>query len=427
MTSQRKPVKTLAQQVRAQLLWVGVGLFFACLVLMLIFAIHATSITVGSLMQLEANSLLRQLKEDPESPLPQGQSLSAYRQWQDIPQTIRDYFGEQPASGEVRELTVEDGEQGMIYLYLLRHADEDLAEIFLLSHHDQAEMAVFAEAFFKSALQQAFWLTVIIFVGLFFLVHWLIRRTAEPMAWLSTWAAALGENPARATAPDSPIEEVNQLAEQLREGIDRIHAYNLREREFLSYASHELRTPLAIIQASLDTLELQQAPPHHAAVQRAQRASATMRRLSSALLWLARESTRPIPKEPVNVGALCDQIIHDHRYLLQGRNITLSTDIASETLAIERELLAIVVANMVRNAFQHSAEGEINLKATAERLSLSNPVAPQDKASTTNHRTNNGLGLQLVQRICDKLGWQLHIEQSPAHICVTVHWCKPLS
>lgn len=53
-----------------------------------------------------------------------------------------------------------------------------------------------------------------------------------------------------------PIEELNQLAGQLRAGVEEIEAVSRREQQFLKHASHELRTPLATLQASLDTLQL---------------------------------------------------------------------------------------------------------------------------------------------------------------------------
>jgi signal transduction histidine kinase len=257
--NRHRPVKTLAQQVRWQLLWLGVGLFFACLLLVTLSTLRSASFTPDNLMRLETDSLLRQITEQPELPLPRGSTLSAYRHWHEIPISLRQHFAGPPAAGEALEaiMVVPGDENSIVYLYLLRQVDDERGEVFILSRYDEAELERVLEFFTKTALGEALWLTVIIFTTLFFLIRWLIRRTTEPLALLDRWAASLSTNPEQSSEVNFPIAELNKIAQQLREGVERIEAYNLREQEFLKYASHELRTPLAIIQASLDTLELQ--------------------------------------------------------------------------------------------------------------------------------------------------------------------------
>ena len=220
-----------------------------------------------------------------------------------------------------------------------------------------------------------------------------------------------------------PIEELNNIAAQLHEGVGRIQAFNQREQQFLKHASHELRTPLAIIQASLDTLNLQSNETSRPAVQRALKASANMRRLSAALLWLARESERPVDKSCIAVRDLCEQIINDHRYLLNNRQIDICSDISVDTLHIESDLFSIVVANLVRNAFMYSANGVIELKVSANGLHIANPVQAEARSEKYNYSPGFGLGLQLVQRICSRLDWQFVFAVEQDFFIVTIAWC----
>jgi signal transduction histidine kinase len=423
--SKRRPVKNLAQQVRLQLLWLGIGLFFACLLLVTVFALRSANFTIDSLMQLEADSLLRQMSERPELPLPMGKSLSAYRRWEEIPASARQHFDGPPVtSGKFQEALVANNKGEVEYYYLLRQADDELGEIFLLSRYDRSEIFRAIEVFAKAAFGQALWLTLIIFTALFFLIRWLIHRTTEPLALLSRWATDLNNNPEQPSAANFPIAELNEIAQQLHEGVERIEAYNLREREFLKYASHELRTPLAIIQASLDTLALQSDTPERPAVGRALRASTNMRLLSSALLWLARESEQPIEKSRVDAGSLCEQIIQDHRYLLENREVEIRTRIDVEALEIESDLLAIVIANLIRNAFQYSVEGVINLEMSKHDFTITNPTSHEETKDDST-RAGYGLGLQLVQRICKKLQWQFDFSRnSENNITVCVRFKK---
>lgn len=421
MRNTHSRVKTLSEQVRWQLLWLGFGLILACLLTLFFFALRATTLTTDSLMQLEAESLLRQITEQPDLPLPRSRTFSAYQHWEAIPQSLRQLFGDTPIDTEKYiEVTVSgaDGEKDSIYL--MHHKDDTDGEIFLLSRYTTAEVEAVSLAFFKMALSQSLWLTLIIFGLLYFLVRWLIRRTTEPLALLSQWASDLGKHPDQPLRVNFPIEELNQIAAQLHQGVGRIQAFNEREQQFLKHASHELRTPLAIVQASLDTLNLQSESAENPVVQRALRASANMRRLSAALLWLARESERPIDKSEVWVSELCNQIIDDHRYLLSNRDVDIRLNINVDSLEIEADLFAIVIANLLRNAFQYSTDGPIELQIAGNGLVISNPI--NRKANDDTMGSSFGLGLQLVQRICQKLQWQFSFDKTETTVLVIIDW-----
>lgn len=414
-------VKTLSEQVRWQLLWLGFGLILACLLTLFFFALRATTLTTDSLIQLEAESLLRQITEQPDLPLPRSRTFSVYQDWDSIPQSLRQLFADIPIDTEKNiEVTVSGADGEKDYIYLMHHKDGSDGEIFLLSRYTTAEVEAVSLAFFKTALSQSLWLTLIIFVLLYFLVRWLIRRTTEPLALLSQWASDLGRHPDQSLKVNFPIEELNQIAAQLHQGVGRIHAFNEREQQFLKHASHELRTPLAIVQASLDTLNLQSERAESPVVQRALRASANMRRLSAALLWLARESEQPIDKSEVQVRELCNQIIDDHRYLLSNRDVDIRLNINVDTLEIEADLFAIVIANLVRNAFQYSTDGAIELKIAGNGLVISNPIDRKANDNTTG--SGFGLGLQLVERICQKLQWQFSFEKTETTVLVIIDW-----
>jgi signal transduction histidine kinase len=414
-------VKTLSEQVRWQLLWLGFGLILACLLTLFFFALRGTTLTTDSLMQLEAESLLRQITEQPDLSLPRSKTFSAYQHWEAIPESLRQLFADTPIDTEKSiEVTVSGADGEKDYIYLMHHKDETDGEIFLLSRYTTAEVEAVSLAFFKTALSQSLWLTLIIFVLLYFLVRWLIRRTTEPLALLSQWAFDLGKHPNQSLKVNFPIEELNQIAAQLHQGVGRIQAYNEREQQFLKHASHELRTPLAIVQASLDTLNLQSESAENPVVQRALRASANMRRLSTALLWLARESERPIDKSEIRVSELCNQIIDDHRYLLSNRDVDIRLNINVDTLKIEADLFAIVIANLVRNAFQYSTDGAIELQIAGNGLVISNSI--DRKANDDTAGSSFGLGLQLVQRICQKLQWQFSFDKTETTVLVIIDW-----
>lgn len=420
--------KTLAQQVRWQLVYLGGGLLLACLVLLMMFAWRFMTVTSNSFMWLEAESLSRLSAENPSLTLPQNGSFNAYRYWQDIPENLRRHFPKQPeANAEILEAYRDLNDNSGEYLYLLRYSANRIdvnsreQDLFLLSRHSDDEIERIIQVYFSEALTQALGSSLLIFVLLFFLASWVIKQTTQPIALLSQWSKRLMNDPESSIKQEFEIEELNQLAQQLRLGVDRVAAYNQREREFLQHASHELRTPLAVIQASLDTLELKLPKTADKTIARAQRASANMRMMSSTLLWLARDKEECIAKTPTDISELCQQSIEDHRYLLCSEKISIEVSQEPCFVDIEVELFKIVLANLMQNAFQYTSDGTIKVDFSHSSLTVCNDFQRELEANATSSN-GAGLGLQLVQRICTRLGWQYIYTESDGAVKVRVEF-----
>jgi signal transduction histidine kinase len=240
------------------------------------------------------------------------------------------------------------------------------------------------------------------------------------MALLSQWAFKLKNND-HLLKEEFPIAELNDLASQLKSGVDKITEYNLREQQFLKDASHEIRTPLATIRACLDTLDFKLSGPEKKTVQRALKASSNMNRLSSALLWLARESEKPIEKTNIELTSFCEQQVTDHQYLINNRDVLIETKINTDFIEIETDLLQIVFANLLRNACQLSGNGSIQITIDETYLYIKNPTIPEDEIGFSSYQSF-GLGLQLVSRICEKIGWTFKFSEHPNYVEAQVIW-----
>lgn len=442
MNTQRSAAKTaipLARTLRRQLLWIGLVMTLGCLALVFSFVVNAIELTTDNLMRLEAEAIAQEVQAKPEIPLPNSKRLSAWRSWQDIPEVSRQYFDHKEVLlGEPVEAVKELENGEFEYLYLLHYQNDEFGSLYLLSHHSEQEIESTITQLLDSAIWQSVLLTLTILAVLFVVIAWLIRRTLEPLKLLSDWSKQLNQQPDQAIDINFPITELNEIAQQLRQGVDEVRAANDREQQFLKHASHELRTPLAVIQASLDTVNLQlsnssssnsslpnsrlpnsQAPadsPARRPIQRALKASERMIQLSDTLLWLARESDKTIPKEAVDVKALCTQLVSDHQYLLRQKQLEIKPLITVESITIEAPLFSIVLANLVRNALQHSGDGEVTIQLDQHSLQISNPA--QDECD--NSEPGFGLGLQLVQRICQKTGWDFTFQHKDGQVQVTI-------
>ncbi|WP_020407218.1 sensor histidine kinase [Hahella ganghwensis] len=431
-----KKAKSLAQQLRWQLTVIGLALFFAFMLLMVFYHLRSVLNAGDNLMQLEARSLILRLSRDSEAPLPRSGTLSAYRNWKNVPEVYRSQFTlSDIETGKVYERYIsnerefdktrggsEEQEEGR-YIYLLHHQDPAVGELFLVSVYESQLLEMYGISLFKSAVIQSLAVSILIMLLLFGLIFWLLKKTSQPMRLLTEWAGQLRREE-RAGNIEFPIQELNVLASQLKEGVDKMAEVNMREQQFLKHASHEMRTPLAIMQACLDTLSYQIKGPERKTIERALKASDSLNILTTTLLWLARDSSKPVARSRINVNDLCERLIEEHQILLSGRNIDIHFQAHAPTLEIESDLLGIVMANLVRNACQYSSDGEISIEVFKDHLEIVNPTDAESSVGRSVGGGGFGLGLQLVERICDKLGWKFlyQAEQVPERVRVVVSW-----
>ena len=420
-----KKLKTLAQQLRGQLILVAIAFGFAIVLSLSFITWRSVEFAADNLLKMEAFNVERQLLEQSDYQLPSTKEFSVYRKWADVPSQISVLFkGEELEPNQVyeRELTSEQGK--LEYVSLMEYEGPQGIGFYLVALYDSAQTDELIDRVIRYMLSDAIWLLLVVYAALLLLVFWLLRKTNEPMVLLSQWANELKDD-GHLARREFPISELNQLASQLKVGVDRITEYNLREQQFLKHASHEMRTPLATIQACLDTLDYQLTGPESKTVKRALKASANMRRLSMALLWLARESEKHIERTCVHLPTFVADQIEEHRYLLQNRPVIIEPKVLDVDFDIESDLLQIVLANLLRNACQYTQTGTIEVSMDAQSLVIKNPF--EHESETNSDYQSFGLGLQLVSRICDKVGWQFTFQEYDGCIEVGLVWPKSMS
>ncbi len=214
--------------------------------------------------------------------------------------------------------------------------------------------------------------------------------------------------------------EVGVIAAAFDGYVERLERVLEREQSFTEDASHELRTPLSIISSSAQLLS--EEPGLSAAgverLARIQRACSQMQSLIEALLYLARgESNGPAQFSALN------------------RIVTESTDMAAASIAsseveilVELEpvvvkgapvMVASVVNNLLLNAVNYTQHGTISVTLTRDTLTVRDTgigIPPEDLERIFERRYRGaqsrglGLGLYLVSRICDRLGWRIETE-----------------
>lgn len=419
------PVRSLAAQSRQHLLYLAIAIFIGQIALVTIFSFYQVGQAGKYYMHLDAIKLEQAANNNPDYVLPQRDDVSAYREWDDIPLEIRQLFSgskTQPLEPLEIERVNEQGvrEYGYLLYSQVQSQEQQTGGLYLLEFEEADKIDALAEAIFKQTLIEASLITGIFSLVLFLVISWLFKNAVKPLSLLVEWSSRVKQHPGSEIDVQFSISELNEIANQLLSTLQQVREYNEREQQFLRHASHELRTPLAIIQASLDTLGVRTAPkdPNFPSLLRASRACANMILLSEALLWLARPSSRSIGKSIVWPGALCGELLVDMQHLVENKNIQVSLNDQASSIRIENDLFRIVLANLIRNAFQHTSGGTITLVITDNSFVISNPVDAGGKPETVSF----GLGLQLVERIASQLDWQFDFALDHQWACVTLRW-----
>lgn len=211
--------------------------------------------------------------------------------------------------------------------------------------------------------------------------------------------------------------EVGVIAAALDDYMERLDRVLEREQSFTEDASHELRTPLAIIASAAELLieEPGLAAPARERVQRIRRATGQMQSLIEALLFLARgestDSTQP---------CALDQIVKESAEVVGAQAATkalhLTVNVQPVSVTGSPIMVACVVNNLLLNAVNFTQKGSIEVELTPRELTVRDTgigIPPKDLSRIFERRYRGaqsrglGLGLYLVSRICDRLGWTI--------------------
>ncbi|MGR5557644.1 sensor histidine kinase [Vibrio fortis] len=314
------------------------------------------------------------------------------------------------------------------YLYAAKHPVPGSSEILhIVSEYDEALYLTLFELSPPESVTQfnsAFLVIGALLLLVFLVVRLLVYRLTKPIMALSSWSQTLDlENVSKLKS--FRYNEIHTLSKQLIRSVEGERSANDRERFFLRAASHELRTPITTISASGDMLErLSEQIPGSAqrAVARIQRSVQSMQSLVITLLWMSRNNNLDTQYESIETEALLDKIVDGQRYLLSQKQVEVETNVSCGDIYQPRELVEVVLTNLVRNAFQHGGQGNVAMLLSKEGFEISNTTPDPNMSGKGSRDTSFGIGLELVERVCHSQGWQLSHQQHQDKFTVCVQF-----
>ncbi len=375
--------------------------------------------------------------------LPSGPSLVAYTTIEDIPAQYHLVFD------------MDDLEHGELERYINRDIDEDddplIVETGSLCPEGRCEMlflypyqltsdkwlylvqgivgsdAVYDEMRFTEQVAIGVGAS---FILLFFLGSFLVLRSIHgPLRKLENWSSTLSTDTPNQQIPELQFEELDSLANRMNFAFESMHESVEKEKLFLRHASHELRTPLTILASNVELLDKlsdrpERSDAEQAAFVRQYQALDDVRLLIETLLWVNRQSDSLPKPELLQLRSELDKVVERYRYLIDSRPVSLSIEGEDESIEAPAAAVRIVLSNLVRNAFQHTVEGEVSIVLEPGKISVENTTS----AETDNEKPVEddgygfGLGLELVARVCQRFNWDYSTREHPEGRFTVVHF-----
>ena len=367
---------------------------------------------------------------DPDAAPPHSAYLKSYREPVELPTALRDWAAGTPDDGYYEFQSDE------LHIAVVTTAVPP-GPLYVVADVSDLEASATEELWWIIGLVTMVSILTILAIVLGVFIS---RRAIDPVVRLAE--AVGGINPEqlsdddwrRVKAASFHDDEVGLLARTLEKTLKRICEFIDRERYFTNAASHELRTPITVMKGALELLEQAEMSGNASrAVGRIERATIDMQATIDMFLCLSRESNDSSYSEHFEVGPLVDQAIEQQRHLLANKNITVDVKrLTNPSLLGHPQAFAIAVGNLVRNAFEHTPhdQGPVSVRIDQHEVSVSNrsglevddPEALSKWRSRGSETQGFGLGLGIVERLCEHNGWTFTLDVNRGAVDACLSW-----
>ena len=380
-------------------------------------------------LRLEAQHFAIQYKKNPNIMPPNTIHFSGYIGWKNVPNSDKKHFNK-PTEGSKSisdSVTLTHDNQWfpspkeIIYLVTLPLNNNETLFLFRYVNTEKYAISMNSEVLGLASFTLP--IAMVFFLLLHFVVKLTLKYNLKRLNHLDRWVGELTLDNAEQPTPNFNFDEFNRIANKQRTTLLKIKSLIENEQDFLRHASHELRTPIAVVKSNSELLERllstkdsdneTQENSNQKALSRIARAANNMQQLTETLLWLSREESVDIVSDKVSLKDLLTELIEDNNYLLNGKSVDVFTKLSDDQLTLAVTPYRLILSNIIRNAFQYTQNGAINITFKNHKVRIDNvnymsgdfnhAQREQNRALSSDY--GFGLGLRLVEKIISKLTW----------------------
>lgn len=259
---------------------------------------------------------------------------------------------------------------------------------------------------------------------------WGLRRLVRPLGDMADDIRGLRPDRAgqRIRPASNASSEMVVIANALDDYLARNERFVERERQFIATSSHELRTPVAVIAGAAEVAlgDAQLPAAARRQFERILRTARGVEELVSLLLVLAREPARLAAiAETFRLDAVLPAWVEDHRHLCAGKELQVAiAPLPACALHAPEGIVRAAFGNLLRNAIENSDRGTIGIALDPRGVvAIDDPGHGMDPAEIAALHArmareagagaapgSAGIGLELIARLCEHLGWHLRFE-----------------
>lgn len=270
-------------------------------------------------------------------------------------------------------------------------------------------------------------------------ITFLVKRIINPLNKFNEFASEMSKGnfiPFNVKTNDE-LEDVsktlNQMGQEIINYQDELEEKNKQMEDLLNNVAHDLKTPLSLVKlysegikdglddgTFLDTITNQ---------------SSEMASMVERILFISKIENEIIPLNEVNVSRLLSQILRDYKLLSQQDDIEIITAIQDNlVITTNEEWLKSIFQNLISNSVKYSSSSLINVALEENNSVITFKIANEfnnenldlhkiwqpyyvGEKSRSKELSGTGLGLYIIKKISDKLGYQIDTELVENNIC----------
>jgi signal transduction histidine kinase len=236
---------------------------------------------------------------------------------------------------------------------------------------------------------------------------------------------------------DTLIDEFHDLNREVTAMSQRVLQDYQSLKNFTENASHELMTPLAVIISKLETLmqDSEITQRQGTLISDVYETADRLKKLNRSMLLLSRIENKLMPdQEDIDLDDFIQNKLTEFQEWLKGKEIIATYNLRYCTIRINRDLLNILLNNLIGNAILHNKPGgELIIRLNELGFSICNTGAARALNEQTIfqrfHKSpeseGTGLGLTLVKQICENYNFGLSYSFEKQLHCFRVRFLSP--